>query len=296
MRAAVLLVLPLLASGFSPSSILLRPASSAGFTAAVHSLPSACPRAARVALTPRCVAVEGGGKKVQTWNQDPDPAMLADALEKAAQVVRSETTPKLVGQARPLFLGATSVVRDSGGCIDSLSFGAEWKEKFPDFPRERFIGTKVDHARLLEGEKFPAFPRERFIGTKISSFNKLLTLYGQEVFVVEPTKKKEVNLYILRDAAGDEGRRQYQEKQERIQILNDSPLAAFFAPFFEIRGGKMRSGGTNALPPNLASIKTLAELLDALEPNLISLAGGINTLAGKDAATALNHIKRLGHE
>ena len=32
----------------------------------------------------------------------------------------------------------------------------------------------------------------------------------QEVFVVEPTQKKEVKLYILRDAAGDEGRRQYQ--------------------------------------------------------------------------------------
>ena len=28
--------------------------------------------------------------------------------------------------------------------------------------------------------------------------------------MVEPTQKKEVKLYILRDAAGDEGRRQYQ--------------------------------------------------------------------------------------
>jgi hypothetical protein len=164
------------------------------------------------------------------------------------------------------------VVREAGGCIDSLSFGREWRDKYPDFQRDSFKGTPV------------------------SSFNKLLTLYGQELFVIEATKKKEIKLYILRDAQGVEGRRQYQARADRQKELAASPLASFFQPFFEIRGGKMRAGGAGALPPNLANIKSLSQLLDALEPNLISLAGGVNSLSGKDAATALNHCKRLAHE
>ena len=44
---------------------------------------------------------------------------------------------------------AEKLIQDAGGCIDSLSFGAAWKEKYPDFPRERFQGTKVSSFNKL---------------------------------------------------------------------------------------------------------------------------------------------------
>ena len=44
---------------------------------------------------------------------------------------------------------AEKLIQDAGGCIDSLSFGAAWKEKYPDFPRERFQGTQVSSFNKL---------------------------------------------------------------------------------------------------------------------------------------------------
>ena len=107
MRAAVLFVFPLLASGFSPSSILLRPASSAGFTAAVRGLPPACPRSARVALTPRCVAVEGGARKVRRWQMFlcPRPDLLQTSWLTTPKLLvpdfASNCSPRLSEQRSP---------------------------------------------------------------------------------------------------------------------------------------------------------------------------------------------------
>jgi hypothetical protein len=44
---------------------------------------------------------------------------------------------------------AERLIQDAGGCIDSLSFGAAWKEKYPDFPRDRFRGTPVSSFNKL---------------------------------------------------------------------------------------------------------------------------------------------------
>jgi len=163
---------------------------------------------------------------------------------------------------------AEEVIKAAGGCIDSLSFGREWKEMFPTFDRDAFKGTRI------------------------TSFNKLLTLYGSELFSIEATKKKEVKLYILKDAAGAEGKVAYQKAEQQLQELADSPLGVFF----DIRGGRMRAGGARALPPNLSSYTKLDQLLDALEPNLVAFAGGVSVVSAKDAVTALNNIKRLNYQ
>ena len=63
---------------------------------------------------------------------------------------------------------AEEVVRAAGGCIDSLSFGREWREMFPESSREMFKGTNV------------------------TSFNKLLL-----VLDTVPQKEK---VFCLRDA------------------------------------------------------------------------------------------------
>ena len=163
---------------------------------------------------------------------------------------------------------AVEVVKAAGGCIDSLSFGREWKEMFPDFPRDSFKGTRI------------------------TSFNKLLANYGSELFSIEATKKQEVKLYILKDSEGAEGRVAYEKAQQQLKEIADSPLGVFF----DIRGGRMRAGGARALPPNLASYTKLDELLDALEPNLVAFAGGVSVVSAKDAVTALNNIKRLQYQ
>jgi hypothetical protein len=163
---------------------------------------------------------------------------------------------------------AEAVVKAAGGCIDSLSFGREWKEMFPTFPKEAFKGTRV------------------------TSFNKLLSVYGSDMFNVESTKKKEVKLYILKCNVGAEGKMAYMKTEKQLKELADSPLGVFF----DIRGGRMRAGGARALPPNLASYTKLDELLDALEPNLVAFAGGVSAVSARDAVTALNNIKRLQYQ
>jgi len=163
---------------------------------------------------------------------------------------------------------AEEVVKAAGGCIDSLSFGREWKEMYPTFDRDAFKGTRI------------------------TSFNKLLSMYGSELFSIESTKKKEVKLYILKDSAGAEGKVAYQKAEQQLQELADSPLGVFF----DIRGGRMRAGGARALPPNLSSYTKLDQLLDALEPNLVAFAGGVSVVSAKDAVTALNNIKRLNYQ
>jgi hypothetical protein len=44
---------------------------------------------------------------------------------------------------------AKTLIRDSGGCIDSISFGIAWKSKFPSFSRERFHGTQISSFNKL---------------------------------------------------------------------------------------------------------------------------------------------------
>jgi hypothetical protein len=177
----------------------------------------------------------------------------------------AEPSAEIVQQA---LTNAVQVLKAAGGCIDSLSFGREWRQMFPDFPRDAFMGTRI------------------------TSFNKLLTIYGSELFSVESTKKKEVKLYILKDSAGAEGREAYQQTERKMQELANSPLGVFF----DIRGGRMRAGGARALPPNLSSYTKLDKLLDALEPNLVAFAGGVSVVSAKDAVTALNNIKRLQYQ
>jgi hypothetical protein len=177
----------------------------------------------------------------------------------------AEPSDEMVQQA---LTNAVQVLKAAGGCIDSLSFGREWRQMFPDFPRDAFMGTRI------------------------TSFNKLLTIYGAELFSVESTKKKEVKLYILKDSAGAEGREAYQQTERKMLELANSPLGVFF----DIRGGRMRAGGARALPPNLSSYTKLDKLLDALEPNLVAFAGGVSVVSAKDAVTALNNIKRLQYQ
>ena len=38
---------------------------------------------------------------------------------------------------------AECLIRDAGGCLDSIHFGHAWKAQYPDFTRERFNGTQV---------------------------------------------------------------------------------------------------------------------------------------------------------
>eukprot|EP00960_Hanusia_phi_P009411 272925-Hanusia_phi.AAC.2 len=94
---------------------------------------------------------------------------------------------------------AEAVIRAAGGCIDSLSFGREWKSMFPDFPRSMFDGTRI------------------------SSFNKLLSVYGADRFVIEETKKKEIKLYVLKDAKGREGREAYMRAEEQLAEVHGLP-------------------------------------------------------------------------
>ena len=88
---------------------------------------------------------------------------LFQSLQSMAQYLAS---PEVLQQA---LANAEEVLKAAGGCIDSLSFGREWRDMFPDFDRSAFKGTPV------------------------TSFNKLLSLYGGDTFSVEATKKKEVN-------------------------------------------------------------------------------------------------------
>jgi hypothetical protein len=44
---------------------------------------------------------------------------------------------------------AEEVIKNAGGCIDSISFGAAWKQKFPEFSRDRFQGTTVSSFNKL---------------------------------------------------------------------------------------------------------------------------------------------------
>ena len=134
----------------------------------------------------------------------------------------AEPSEEVVKQA---LSNAEEVLKAAGGCIDSLSFGREWKEMFPEFPREAFKGTRV------------------------TSFSKLLSMYGAELFSVESTKKKEVKLYILKDAAGAEGKEAYQRAEQQLKELADSPLGIFF----DIRGGRMRAGGLRRPSPSPSS-------------------------------------------
>ena len=195
------------------------------------------------------------------------PSRSVGAIRMTAEVKTglAEPSPEVLQQA---LANAEEVLKAAGGCIDSLSFGREWREMFPDFDRSAFKGTPI------------------------TSFNKLLSLYGGDTFSVEATKKKEVKLYILKDAAGAEGKESYLEAEKKLQELADSPLGAFF----DIRGGRMRAGGARALPPNLSSYTKLDELLDVLEPNLVAFAGGVSVVSAKDAVTALNNIKRLQYQ
>ena len=193
------------------------------------------------------------------------PGACAMQMTDEAKPGLVEPSEEMVKQA---LANAEEVLTAAGGCIDSLSFGREWRQMFPTFPRDAFKGTRV------------------------TSFNKLLTMYGSELFSVESTKKKEVKLYILKDAAGAEGREAYQQTERKMQELANSPLGVFF----DIRGGRMRAGGARALPPNLSSYTKLDKLLDALEPNLVAFAGGVSVVSAKDAVTALNNIKRLQYQ
>lgn len=192
-------------------------------------------------------------------------AMRACAGEMSGKPSLAEPSAEMIEKA---LANAVEVVKAAGGCIDSLSFGREWKEMFPDFPRDSFKGTRI------------------------TSFNKLLSNYGAEIFSIEATKKQEVKLYILKDSEGAEGRAAYERAQQQLKEIADSPLGVFF----DIRGGRMRAGGARALPPNLASYTKLDDLLDALEPNLVAFAGGVSVVSAKDAVTALNNIKRLQYQ
>ena len=44
---------------------------------------------------------------------------------------------------------AECLIRDAGGCIDSIHFGHEWKNKYPGFSKDRFDGTQVSSFNKL---------------------------------------------------------------------------------------------------------------------------------------------------
>ena len=71
--------------------------------------------------------------KVQRTN-DPPKELVEDALQKAEEIIK-----------------------DAGGCIDSISFGAAWKKKYPDFSRERFEGTSITSFNKLIRVISPCF-------------------------------------------------------------------------------------------------------------------------------------------
>jgi len=134
------------------------------------------------------------------------PLQVAPRLAGACAMQMSGANPGLVEPPAEVveqaLANAVEVVKAAGGCIDSLSFGREWKEMFPDFPRETFKGTRV------------------------TSFNKLLSTYGTDIFSVEATKKQEVKLYILKDSAGAEGRAAYERAQQQLKEIADSPVCS----------------------------------------------------------------------
>lgn len=44
---------------------------------------------------------------------------------------------------------AEAVIKSAGGCIDSISFGSAWKQRYPEFSRDRFQGTTVSSFNKL---------------------------------------------------------------------------------------------------------------------------------------------------
>lgn len=83
--------------------------------------------------------------------------------------LRMDPPQELVGEA---LLKAAELIRDAGGCIDSISFGTAWKKKYPDFPRERFDGTSITSFNKLirvfairKWNNFPSILRNQFLNT-----------------------------------------------------------------------------------------------------------------------------------
>ena len=141
----------------------------------------------------------------ERWTH-PRPLQTAPRAAGACAMQMAGANP---GQVEPpaevieqALSNAVEVVKAAGGCIDSLSFGHEWKDMFPDFPRDTFKGTRV------------------------TSFNKLLSTYGTELFSIEATKKQEVKLYILKDSEGAEGRAAYEKAQQQLKEIADSPVCS----------------------------------------------------------------------
>ena len=66
--------------------------------------------------------------------------------KSSEKVTRVPPTQDLVAEA---LQKAEKLIQDAGGCIDSISFGAAWKEKYPEFTRERFQGTQVSSFNKL---------------------------------------------------------------------------------------------------------------------------------------------------
>jgi hypothetical protein len=71
---------------------------------------------------------------------------MATAPKSSEKVARLPPSQDLVDDA---LQKAEKLIEDAGGCIDSISFGAAWKEKYPEFPRERFQGTQVSSFNKL---------------------------------------------------------------------------------------------------------------------------------------------------
>jgi len=166
---------------------------------------------------------------------------------------------------------AKTLLRDSGGCIDSISFGIAWKSKFPSFSRDRFHGTQI------------------------TSFNKLLKDFGNGDIIVKPTDKKEVNMYLLKEYEGYPGAFTGHSSMMSEQAAQEGLEEPRAQVPWNMAGGRAITHPVKVhLPAHLAAFSSLDDLLGALEPSLVAIDGGVSSIAGKDAVAALHHVKRLG--
>lgn len=174
---------------------------------------------------------------------------------------------------------AVTLVKACGGSMDSLSFGAAWKTAYPTYDRDVFKGTTV------------------------TSFTKLLQKFGQDEIIVESTAKKEVKMYVLKDAAVREqlemSTKMMMQAMEFIGDLGDARSPWSLPTGLGSRLGSLAGGmhlkpdNALSLPPDLSKYVKLSALVDDLEPAVLALENGVSTLPAKDAVTALHHLRRL---
>ena len=90
-----------------------------------------------------CNPVHCGMRRRTTRTPTLLPLCMATAAKEGEAPEKSIWGPPPKEMVDEALRNAKIVIQEAGGSIDSISFGAVWKTRFPDFPRERFAHTTV---------------------------------------------------------------------------------------------------------------------------------------------------------